>query len=133
MFLRALQHIRGKNLEFASDVKKSLYSFFPFFPKWLCYLACYLAEKKRENKKNTKYIKILIHFFVKKVINPKTNFLFKKIRPKMFSQPKSLIESYFLFRSLKMGMNFVFGCVSVFFLFFELHTKSATTNNHRTQ
>ena len=34
-----------------------------------------------------------------------------------------------LFRPLKMGRNFVFGSVLVFFVF---HAKSATTNNHPT-
>ena len=38
----------------------------------------------------------------------------------------------FFFRPMKMGRNFVFGCVYVFFLF-VFHAKSATTNNNRTE
>ena len=40
-----------------------------------------------------------------------------------------LFSPWFLFRPLKMRINFGFGCVLFFFVF---HAKSAVTNNHRT-
>ena len=43
-----------------------------------------------------------------------------------------MYESNLLFRPLKTGKNFVFGCILVFFLFFVVfRAKSVTTNNHR--
>ena len=46
---------------------------------------------------------------------------------------KSMKRFFSFFRPFKMGRNFVFGCVLVFFLFYLFHAKLASTNNHRTE
>ena len=57
-----------------------------------------------------------------------------KIRIYNWSISEFKLEVYIqslLFRPLKMGMKFVFGCFLVF-SFFIFHIKSGITNNHRT-